>query len=830
MNLINVLISPTVVLLLKWTGLLILAWCAHGFLRRRDARWRLILWRSILCFSLLLPLFQYLELPGLKIPIRTTATEADISLNQTTITATGNQTAKANVESLPNKRTAPIPLAQDKNNIALRTAPAAKVISMKEIITTIWLVGCLAGIARLAWLQLALMRLRKNATAATAEIEQMAAQIAATQKIRQKMRIRTTGAISSPFVCDLLRPTVMLPQKLVESLTPAELGAVLNHEMAHIRRHDLIWCVAWQWLKAFCWFHPLVWRVPAAHNLACEQEADRVASGQMAERDSYAQLLARLALKVLALPSVETRLTVNGSSQIAKRLHWLGQRAMVRWNWRYSVAAFGLSFLLFFAVAGCHTTRNNSTGTVSPAKVEFKQVLVVVQDEDGKPIEGATISPEGFRVKGLHRADANPWRKDLFGPPEKVVTDSDGKAYIKYPVEGIPEEKEYTGELYFSVTHPDYATARPQEYSVDTPEKPIQLTRGIHLKVSGHMAGDHQSVPELAPMLNEEGIHSNDWQKSDGNVYAFNRMSSGGHLLQLMGRLPSGQIVYSEVQEFQLMGRLSSGQIVYSDVQEFTAEKGKDYNFDLEMKPGIRVEGRLDDNVPRPVTNGRVVISVRPKEFPAWTTNRDAVNGAFEKFPNYSFWKSYRLIAPDGTFLFESVPPGELDVIVHGDGFASKDEGSYVNGFGVPQAFPLEAPTTRINVATEPTATLVFTAKTKDQKPVEGAWVSVNPNVIRIGGIFGNLRRSSEHPFNQLPPLPSVPYSAKTDKDGIAVIPNVPACTSGLSVEHPQFQVPLQEPKGWRNRYVRVSFKAGETNRLTMVLEPKGSDFIGTAQ
>src|SRR5206468_2115176 len=113
---------------------------------------------------------------------------------------------------------------------------------------------------------------------------------------------------------------------------------------------------------------------------------------------------------------------------------------------------------------------------------------------------------------------------------------------------------------------------------------------------------------------------------------------------------------------------------------------------------------------------------------------------------------------------------------------ASKDEGSYVNGFGVPQAFPLVAPTTRIEVATEPTATLVFTAKTKDQKPVEDAWVSVNPNVIRIGGIFGNMRRSSETPFNALSPLPNVPYSAKTDKDGVAVIRNVPACTSGLSV------------------------------------------------
>jgi hypothetical protein len=312
-------------------------------------------------------------------------------------------------------------------------------------------------------------------------------------------------------------------------------------------------------------------------------------------------------------------------------------------------------------------------------------------------------------------------------------------------------------------------------------------------------------------MLNDEEIQAGDWHKTEGNAYAFNQMAPGGHLLQLTGRLHSGQIVYSKM-------------------QEFTAEKGKDCAFDLEMKPGIRLEGRLDDRVPRPVTNGRVLISVRLQEFPAWT-NWNQVDAVYKKFPNFPRWNSYRPIAPDGTFVFESVPRGSLDVIVHGDGFASQNGGTFARNFGVPQVFPLEGPTTQITVATEPTATLVFTAKTKDGKPIEGASVGLNPNVIRIGGgLFGDTGRSSEEPFHQMVPLPNVPYSAKTDKDGVAVILNVPACTDGLEVDHPQLQVPLQDPKGWRNRNGRLSFKAGETSRLTMVLEPKGTDFIGSAR
>jgi hypothetical protein len=143
-----------------------------------------------------------------------------------------------------------------------------------------------------------------------------------------------------------------------------------------------------------------------------------VASGQLADQDSYAQMLSRLALRVLALPAVETKLTLNGSSQIARRLNHLGQKSVGAWNWKYSVAGFGLVGLLFLMTAGCKLSTSGPAGAKVSSKVEFKKVLVVVQDEDGKPIEGATILPDGFRVKGIHGADAYGWNKKLFGPPE----------------------------------------------------------------------------------------------------------------------------------------------------------------------------------------------------------------------------------------------------------------------------------------------------------------------------------------------------------------------------------------------------------------------------
>jgi hypothetical protein len=149
---------------------------------------------------------------------------------------------------------------------------------------------------------------------------------------------------------------------------------------------------------------------------------------------------------------------------------------------------------------------------------------------------------------------------------------------------------------------------------------------------------------------------------------------------------------------------------------------------------------------------------------------------------------------------------------------------------GVPQVFRLSASIATIEVATEKSADLEVTTKTKSGEPVAGAHVWVNPNVMRLQtGLFGTPPRAAEMPFQTLPPLPDL-YSAVTDEGGVAVIPNIPVFNRGLDVGHPRFQVPLQDPKGSRRRDLRCTLSPGETQKLVVTLEPKGSDFIGNSK
>jgi beta-lactamase regulating signal transducer with metallopeptidase domain len=82
-----------------------------------------------------------------------------------------------------------------------------------------------------------------------------------------------TDAVRSPATAGVWRPMLLVPRGLLESLSVAEQRAVLLHELAHVRCHD----VAVNWLlailQAFHWFNPFIWF--AFSRLRAEREVAR---------------------------------------------------------------------------------------------------------------------------------------------------------------------------------------------------------------------------------------------------------------------------------------------------------------------------------------------------------------------------------------------------------------------------------------------------------------------------------------------------------------------------------------------------------------------------
>lgn len=82
--------------------------------------------------------------------------------------------------------------------------------------------------------------------------------------------VHVTSSDLGPGVFGVFRPVVILPHTVLRELSPAQMQAVLAHEMCHVRRHDNLTAAIHKCVEVMFWFHPLVWWIGA--NLLRERE------------------------------------------------------------------------------------------------------------------------------------------------------------------------------------------------------------------------------------------------------------------------------------------------------------------------------------------------------------------------------------------------------------------------------------------------------------------------------------------------------------------------------------------------------------------------------
>jgi beta-lactamase regulating signal transducer with metallopeptidase domain len=92
--------------------------------------------------------------------------------------------------------------------------------------------------------------------------------------LRCTVRLRLMDQAMSPAVCGLFRPVILLPQSLVQKLPPAQLRAVLLHELTHLKRGDVWMNCAQALVQIVYWWHPLLWLANARIRRVREEAVD----------------------------------------------------------------------------------------------------------------------------------------------------------------------------------------------------------------------------------------------------------------------------------------------------------------------------------------------------------------------------------------------------------------------------------------------------------------------------------------------------------------------------------------------------------------------------
>jgi protocatechuate 3,4-dioxygenase beta subunit len=123
-----------------------------------------------------------------------------------------------------------------------------------------WLVGVLALLGRLAGAQL---RFRARLEHISALDESRLAidvrELCRRAGVTQKIRILEDDSIAAPAVWGIARPTIVLPQGIASSLTAQQLRWALLHELAHVRRRDLLVVALQRCAGILHFFNPAIW-------------------------------------------------------------------------------------------------------------------------------------------------------------------------------------------------------------------------------------------------------------------------------------------------------------------------------------------------------------------------------------------------------------------------------------------------------------------------------------------------------------------------------------------------------------------------------------------
>ena len=143
--------------------------------------------------------------------------------------------------------------------------------------------------------------------------QRLACDVSSRLAIRVVPLVAYCQRVAVPVVLGVLRPMILLPPALMTGLSIEQLEALLTHEMAHIRRWDLVINLAQRVVEALLFFHPAVWFVSNRINAERENACDDLVLASGWRSLDYATALLRMAEHC----ALQRRQPINSSALLA---------------------------------------------------------------------------------------------------------------------------------------------------------------------------------------------------------------------------------------------------------------------------------------------------------------------------------------------------------------------------------------------------------------------------------------------------------------------------------------------------------------------------------
>lgn len=345
-----------VVTSIRTTILLVAAAGIAVLLRNRVAAVRHALWTAAMAVSVSLPLLSaMLPVLGVRNPYSVSdfasATWTRIArpplhpdLNGASETSTKNALAEGTLfdvreifTSVPSSRTTAAQIAQ--------------------ALLLVWLAGLLLGLLRILRSSVAVIRLRRSATAVSdVRIVGVWGQLERRLTSRKVLLVEA-DSVTAPGTAGIIRPTIFLPRGAA-GWGAIRIRTTLAHECAHVDRRDCLTQLLGDIAVALYWFHPLVWyarrRMITESERACDDQVLR--GGVRPER--YASVLVETVRESLLQRQGEPAgvLSMARPSELETRLVSIldPSRSRGRMSWRATLVTASIAIVAAVLISAPH--------------------------------------------------------------------------------------------------------------------------------------------------------------------------------------------------------------------------------------------------------------------------------------------------------------------------------------------------------------------------------------------------------------------------------------------------------------------------------------------
>jgi beta-lactamase regulating signal transducer with metallopeptidase domain len=301
----HLLAAALVVTLVRGLALFVVAYALTALCRRLSSETRHLLWLGVIAAFPLIPL-AWLLAPAVRLNTWIRVRPADSYR-----LAAAAILARAEYVQL---------IERAREQAAMAAQPQVRQLpAILPALVVAWVTGMFFLVGRLLF---GSTRLRRLVAAAGADerLQAQADKLSRQMASRRSIRLRLSPSCRIPFACGIRQPTILLP-KNAKRWPANRLRASLAHELAHIRRRDLLAQSIGYDICVLFWFFPPLWLAYAALMREAETCCDQQVINRGFRGPEYARDIVDLARSCegrILLPSVSS--VIGRESMLKERI------------------------------------------------------------------------------------------------------------------------------------------------------------------------------------------------------------------------------------------------------------------------------------------------------------------------------------------------------------------------------------------------------------------------------------------------------------------------------------------------------------------------------